>query len=198
MNRRTILGLALATLLALVVALPLAVRADAHKGEEAKRHHVGRMRLYLVLRMADRLGLSDEKALAVDHVLMQMGEKRQALRDKRFDLEKQIRQALDQAKPDGSALAKLVEQAVDLHKQQGKLAEESFTALKKVLTVEEQAKLVLLRSEMRREFRRHGWGGEHHWQEGEWHRHEHGDGPDHDRDHGRGGHPEGDDSAAEG
>ena len=197
MNRRTILGLALAMLLALAVALPLAVRADAHKGEEAKRHHEGRMRLYLVLRMADRLGLSDEKALAVDHVLMQMGEKREALRDQRSDLEKQIRQALDQAKPDDAALAKLVERAMDLHKQQGKLAEESFAALKKILTVEEQAKLVLLRSEMHREFRGHGWGG-HRGHEGGWHHHEHGDGPDHDRDHGSAGEPEGDDSAAEG
>jgi hypothetical protein len=117
--------------------------------------------------MVDALGLSDEKALAVSRVLKQGDEKRGELRKKRMGLEKQIREALAKPKPDSAALATLVDQAVELHKQQEQIADDSFEALKKVLTVEEQAKLVLLRSRLRHEFGfRSSEPGEGRWRRG--------------------------------
>jgi hypothetical protein len=151
--------------------------------------------LFLVLRMADALGLSDEKALSVSRILKQGDEKRDELRKKRMDLEKQIRDALATPKPDSAALSKLVDQAVELHKQQEQIADDSFTALKKVLTVEEQAKLVLLRSRLRREFGfRSPEGGEH---EGRWHHRGHG-GPDHGHGPGADGDSSPDDQGKDG
>ncbi len=165
-----------ASMLAMAALLPILARADAAKPGAGSMHGAGGPRLFLVLRMADALGLSDEKALAVSRILKQGDEKRDELRKKRMDLEKQIRDALAKPKPDSAALSALVDQAVELHKQQEQIADDSFTALKKVLTVEEQAKLVLLRSRLRREFGfRSPEGSEH---EGRWHHRGHG-GPDH-------------------
>ena len=146
--------------LALALALPLRAMADSGKPEEMKSHHGHRARLFLTLRIADALNLSDEKTLAVSHVLQQAEEKRSALREQRFALNKQIRDALAQPKPDDAALTKLVDQAVELDRQQQHAGEEVFTSLKKILTVQEQAKLVLLRMKLHHEMRFHGHGGE--------------------------------------
>ncbi len=159
---------AFASILAVAALAPLLAGAEADKPGFDPLHGPGGPRLFLVLRMVDALGLGDEKALAVSRILKQGDEKRDELRKKRMDLEKEIREALAKPKPDSAALATLVDQAVELHKQQKQIADDSFTALKKVLTVEEQAKLVLLRSRLRREFGfRSSEPGE---REGRWHR----------------------------
>ena len=162
---------ALGFVLALTLAAPLAASADPPDRPEHKHDGPG-PRLYLVLRMADELNLSDEKALAVSRILKEGDEKREALRKKRAELEDKIRAALAQPKPDAAALAKLVDQATELHREQSKIADETFSALKKVLTVEEQAKLVLLRSRLHHDFRFHmrpddpmGEGRRHHWRD---------------------------------
>jgi len=162
-------------LLALALAMPLYARADSDRRDGDRPHGPEGPRLFLVLRMADALDLSDEKALAVARVLKQADEKRDDLRDKRGELEDRIREALKQSKPDEAALTKLIDQSVELHKQQERVADDAFTALKKILTVDQQARLVLLRSRLRHEFghpmhdgpgfREHGPG--------------HGDGPRH-------------------
>jgi Spy/CpxP family protein refolding chaperone len=161
----TTMGRALGFAFALALATALIVRADPPE----RMHEGPGPRLYLVLRMADDLDLSDEKALAVSRILKAGDEKREALHKKRDALEAKIRDALAQPKPDSGALAKLIDQAVDLHKEQSRIADESFTELKKVLTVEQQAKLVLLRSRLHRDFRFHmrpdgpmGGEGRHH------------------------------------
>jgi Spy/CpxP family protein refolding chaperone len=176
----------LTSLLAVAALLPILARADADKPDAGPMHGSGGPRLFLVLRMADGLGLSDEKALAVNRILKQGDEKRAELRKKRTDLERQIRDALAKPKPDSAALSALVDQAIDLHKQLEHIGDDSFTALKSVLTVEEQAKLVLLRSRLRREFGYHRPQANEH--EGQWRHRGHG-GPDHG--HGPGA-PDGD------
>jgi len=148
------IGRALGFILALTLAVPLAASADPPDRPEHK-HDAAGPRLYLVLRMADELNLSDEKALAVSRILKEGDDKRETLRKKRAELEDKIRDALAQSKPDAAALGKLVDQATEMHKEQGRIADESFTALKKVLTVQEQAKLVLLRSRLHHDFRFH-------------------------------------------
>jgi Spy/CpxP family protein refolding chaperone len=158
---------AFASILAVAALAPLLAFAEADKPGFGPMHGPGGPRLFLVLRMVDALGLSDEKALAVSRVLKQGDEKRGELRKKRMGLEKQIREALAKPKPDSAALATLVDQAVELHKQQEQIADDSFEALKKVLTVEEQAKLVLLRSRLRHEFGfRSSEPGEGRWRRG--------------------------------
>jgi len=150
-------------LAALVLACPLYAIADPGKpGGDMPSHGHDGPRLFLVLRMADALDLSDEKALEVSRLLKQADEKRDELRRQRFELEDKIRGALRQSKPDEATLAKLVDQAAELHKQQERVAEDSFIALKKVLTVEQQAKLVLLRTRLRHEFGPHMRGMDEH------------------------------------
>ena len=187
---------AFASILAGAALLPLFVHAEADKPGFGPMRGPGGPRLFLVLRMVDALRLSDEKALTVNRILKQGDEKRDELRKQRMDLEKQIRDALAKPKPDSAALTMLVDQAVELHKQQEQITDDSFTALKKVLTVEEQAKLVLLRSRLRHEFGfRSSEPGE---RDGHWRRsghrgpgHEHGpageDATGPGADHGRGG-----------
>jgi Spy/CpxP family protein refolding chaperone len=187
MNKRSTAG----WLAAIVLALPLYAIADPAKPDWGKEHGPDGPRLFLVLRMADALDLSDEKALAVSRVLKQADEKRDELRQKRSDLEDRIREALKKSKPDEAALAKLIDQSSELHQQQERVAEDSFTALKKVLTVEQQARLVLLRSSLRHEFgpRMHE-GGRFHGGEHRWRRGERGPGPDRGPESGPGpGHP---------
>src|SRR5262245_28358978 len=106
-------------LAALLLACPIYVIADPGepRGDMPPHGHKG-PRLFLVLRMADALDLNDEKALEVSRLLKQADEKRDELRRKRFELEDKIRGALKQSKPDEATLAKLVDQAAELHKQQ--------------------------------------------------------------------------------
>ena len=185
-NRRTA-----GWLLSIALALPFCAIADTAKPDSGKTHGPDGPRLFLVLRMADALDLSDEKALAVSRVLKEADEKRDELRKKRSALEDQIREALKKSKPDEAALTKLIDQSKELHKQQEGVAEDSFTALKKVLTVEQQAKLVLLRSRLRHEFgpRMHD-GGRSQMGERRWRRGEPGPGPERGREPGHGpGHP---------
>jgi heavy-metal resistance protein len=176
MNHRTLQSL----LLAGALALPIVARADPSPtpaAEAGHEHGHGKnARLYLVLRMADTLGLSDERALAVSRVLKASDDKREALRQKRGDVERKMREALGQSKPDDKALATLVDQSVEIRRQQTQLGEDTFGELKKILSVEEQAKFVLLRAELHDEFRFHGSHGKHGMMEdhGSWRRHHHG------------------------
>jgi Spy/CpxP family protein refolding chaperone len=158
-----------ALLLVAALAVPLGVMADSSRGGPPGYHHK-RARLFLVLRMADALDLSDEKALQVNHLLEQVELKRDDLRKQRDVLNEQIRGALDEPQPDDAKLAKLIDQAIDLDSQQARAFEDSFNALKKVLTVEQQAKLVLLRAKLHGEVhpRERGFrsGGMERWHRG--------------------------------
>ncbi len=167
------LGAALTLPLALTLALPFGARAD-DPGHDRPRHPHGRARLFLVLRIADELELSDEKALAVDHALEAAEKKREELHKKRHELNDQLRAELDKPKPDDAKLTKLIDQSLAFDRERAQSLEESFNGLKKILTVPQQAKLVLLRARMYREINphdgefppmgphgRHGMGGPH-------------------------------------
>lgn len=168
-------------LAAVAILVPLVAIAEGPH-HDAQKDFDSRGRLLLVLRIADELGLSDEKALAVSRALKEAETKRDELHAKRRELEKQIRDALGQKKPDDAELGKLIDQAVDLDRQRAKVMEDSFTSLKKILTVEEQAKLVLMRMRMHHEPGPHGPGG---WHGGGWH---HGPEGGPEGDHGPGDH----------
>ncbi|MGH7899543.1 MAG: periplasmic heavy metal sensor [Candidatus Binatia bacterium] len=138
---------------ALASIVPMRVAADPPKGHDTKA------RTYLAVRIAEELGLDAEKALAVARVLRESDEKRVETRRKRREVEDKIRESLEKSKPDTAALAKLVDQATELDKRNGLAREETYQALRGVLSVEEQAKLVLLRPELWRDARAMMRGG---------------------------------------
>lgn len=146
-------GAAVALPIALILAAPFGALADPRGKDDAP--HRGRARLFLVLRIADELELSDEKALAVSHALESAEARREELHKKRHELNDQLRTELDRSKPDEAKLSKLIDQSLELDRQRAQSLEESFNSLKKILTVPQQAKLVLLRARMYREVNPH-------------------------------------------
>jgi Spy/CpxP family protein refolding chaperone len=144
-----------ALLLIAVLAVPLGVMAESDPGD-SPAERPKRARLFLVLRMAEELDLTDEKALEVNRLLEQAEPRREEVHNKRRELNDRIRELLDKPQRDDAELAKLVDQAIDLDRQQVQALQDSFNSLKKVLTVEQQAKLVLLRAKMYGEAHRPG------------------------------------------
>src|SRR5438105_3277953 len=123
-------------LLAIALALPLCAIADTAKPDIRKAHGPDGPRLFLVLRMADALDLSDEKALAVSRVLEEADEKRDELRKKRFELEDHIREALKKSKPDEAALTKLIDQSSELDEEIAAHARQEMVALERTLRLQ--------------------------------------------------------------
>ena len=155
---KTIKRFALGLLLGAAILVPLAAMAEGSKRGPDKDSG-SRGRLLLVLRMADELDLSDEKALAVSRALKEAEGKRDEIRNKRRELDKQLTDALKQKKPDDAALEKLIDQSIELDRARAKVMEDSFLSLKKVLTVQEQAKLVQLRMRMHHDMGHESGGG---------------------------------------
>jgi len=173
----------------LALAIPLYAREEAPRSHGDEMHGPRGGRLFMVLRIVDALDLGDEKALAVNRILAAADEKREDLGNKFRELEKKIEESLKAAKQDEAALAKLIDQARELHRQKMQVTDDSFAELKKVLTVEEQAKLVLLRSRMRRELGFHGHGAGGHRMGGRWRGGGRGPGPGPGAEPGRGPRP---------
>ena len=131
-----------------------------------------RARTFLVLRLAEELNLPEDKALEVSAVIRKNDQHRGELDGQREQVEKQIRIALDHNPPDDAALSKLVSQANEIDQQLAQIPENGYREIQKLLTVEQQAKLVLFRPQLRRQIRGAmrrrleggGHGGEgHHW-----------------------------------
>jgi Spy/CpxP family protein refolding chaperone len=113
-----------------------------------------RARMFLVLRIADALNLSEQEALKVSNVIRQSDQHRRDLVEERQGLEQQLREALAKQPPDSAALTKLINQGNDIDQKLALVPEDSFRELQKILTVEQQAKLMLFRRELQGEIRR--------------------------------------------
>jgi hypothetical protein len=113
------------------------------------------MRTFLVLRIAEALDLPEEKALQISKVLRDAEDKRHTLVAQRREIEHSLHAALDgQAKPDATAVGKLVAQANEIDAQIAMIPENSFHQVQGLLTVDQQARLVLLRPELQAQVRR--------------------------------------------
>lgn len=113
-----------------------------------------RMRTFLVLRIADALHLPDDKALQISKILRDAEDRRQTLVAQRREVEHGLQSALDgQGKTDPAALGKLVAQANDIDNQIALIPEASFRQVQDLLTVDQQARLVLLRPELQNQIR---------------------------------------------
>jgi hypothetical protein len=113
-----------------------------------------RMRTFLVLRIADALHLPDDKALQISKILRDAEDRRQTLVAQRREVERNLHGALDgQGKTDQAALGKLIAQANDIDNQIALIPEASFRQVQDLLTVDQQARLVLLRPELQNQIR---------------------------------------------
>ena len=139
--RRTLLLLA-----CMLVWTAIGAAADTPPGRD-------RARTYLVLRVVDALDLSDEKALQMRDILRRADDRRLDLTTKRDALDAKLRTALAQAPVDASALGQLVADAHAVQREMAALPEHTFGEAQKILTVEQQAKLLLFRRDLQGEVR---------------------------------------------
>ena len=115
--------------------------------------HREQARTFLVVRIADALKLNDQDALKVAAVVRASDERRQDLRRQREALEAKLRTALK--KPESAAdLPQLIGEGNDLDQELALVPENTFRELQKILTVKQQAKLLLLRRDLQDEVQR--------------------------------------------
>ena len=112
-----------------------------------------RARTYLMLRLVDALDLPDDKALALRAIFRKADERRVALLASRQALDKQLRAALARPEKDSAELTRLVGETNTVDRELAAVAEDSFAEAQKTLTVEQQAKLLLLRRELQGQVR---------------------------------------------
>ncbi len=114
-----------------------------------------RMRTFLVLRISEALDLPEEKALQISKVLRDGDDKRRDLVAQRREVERSLRSAIERpGKQDAEAISKLIVQGNEIDSQIAMIPEASFRQVQGLLTVEQQARLVLLRPELKAQIRR--------------------------------------------
>ena len=129
-----------------LVAASMGAAADTPPGRD-------KARTYLVLRVVDALDLSDEKALQMRDILRRADDRRLDLTTKRDALDAKLRTALAQTPVDPSALGRLVADAHAVQREMASLPAHTFDEAKQILTVEQQAKLLLFRRDLQGEVR---------------------------------------------
>jgi len=112
-----------------------------------------RARTYFMMRLVDALDLPDDKALALRTIFRKADERRITLLASRQALDKQLRAALARPQKDATELSHLVEQTNAVDRELATVSEDSFAEAQKLLTVEQQAKLLLLRRELQGQVR---------------------------------------------
>jgi hypothetical protein len=136
--------------LSLVLA-GISVCATVAAAQTPRAMRPDRARTFLVLRLTEALDLSDEKALQVGRILRETDARRRALRDRRAEVEAKLRGAL--MSNDQSALTKLIADTNQLDEELAMVPEHGFREVQKVVTLEQQAKLVIFRQELQKEVR---------------------------------------------
>lgn len=129
--------------------------ATAARGETAEvtpsHPQRARARTFLVMRLAEELNLPDDKALQLSTIIRNSDEQRLKLQGQRHDLEAKLKATLDHPPPDTAALDKMIAQANEIDQQLALLPEQSFRESQKILTTEQQARLILLRPELQKQ-----------------------------------------------
>lgn len=108
---------------------------------------------YLTMRLVDGLNLPADKALALRAIFRKADERRIELTTRRQALDKKLRTILARPDKDPAELAHLVAETNDVDRELASIAEDSFVEAQKGLTVEQQAKLLLLRRELQGQVR---------------------------------------------
>lgn len=105
------------------------------------------------MRLVDGLNLPADKALALRAIFRKADERRIELTTRRQALDKKLRTVLARPDKDAVELAHLVAETNDVDRELASIAEDSFVEAQKGLTVEQQAKLLLLRRELQGQVR---------------------------------------------
>lgn len=105
------------------------------------------------MRLVDGLNLPADKALALRAIFRKADERRIKLTARRQALDKKLRTILARPDKDAAELAHLVAETNDVDRELASIAEDSFVEAQKGLTVEQQAKLLLLRRELQGQVR---------------------------------------------
>jgi hypothetical protein len=100
------------------------------------------------MRLVGALDLPDDKALALRTIFRKADERRLQLLAKRQTIDKQLRAALSRPDKNHGELEQLVTPASAVDRDLASVAEDSFREAQQELTVEQQAKLMLLRREL--------------------------------------------------
>jgi hypothetical protein len=133
--------------------VPLVLLLAATLGATSAPPARDRAHTYLVLRVVDALDLTDDKALQMRDVLRRADARRVALTTQRDALAPKLRSALNAVPVDTAALGRLVADTHDVQSQLASLPETTFDEAQKILTVEQQAKLLLFRRDLQGEVR---------------------------------------------
>jgi len=105
------------------------------------------------MRLVDGLNLPADKALALRAIFHKADDRRIELTARRQALDKKLRTILARPDKDAAELAHLVAETNDVDRELASIAEDSFVEAQKGLTVEQQAKLLLLRRELQGQVR---------------------------------------------
>ncbi len=139
-----------ALILCLIACAAVGATTGAPPADTAGRD---RAHTYLMLRVVDALDLSDDKALQMRDILRRADEKRVDLSRRRDALDTKLRAALAQKPVDAAALGQLVTDAHTVQRELASLPEHTFGEAQKILTVVQQAKLLLFRRDLQGEVR---------------------------------------------
>jgi Spy/CpxP family protein refolding chaperone len=133
--------------------VPLVLLLAATLGTTSAPPARDRAHTYLMLRVVDALDLTDDKALQMRDILRRADARRLTLTSRRDALDAKLRSALDAKPLDSVALSQLVADTHDVQSQLASLPETTFDEAQKILTVEQQAKLLLFRRDLQGEVR---------------------------------------------
>jgi len=133
--------------IALVVLLAATLGATSAPPARDRAH------TYLMLRVVDALDLTDDKALQMRDILRRADARRITLSSQRDALDVKLRTALNTTPVDSAALGQLVADTHNVQSQLASLPETTFDEAQKILTVEQQAKLLLFRRDLQGEVR---------------------------------------------
>ena len=133
--------------IALVVLLAATLGATSAPPARDRAH------TYLMLRVVDALDLTDDKALQMRDILRRADARRLTLTSQRDTLDAKLRTALNTTPVDSAALSQLVADTHNVQSQLASLPEATFDEAQKILTVEQQAKLLLFRRDLQGEVR---------------------------------------------
>lgn len=119
--------------------------------------------IFLAMRLADALNLTDDETIQVKNSCRSIDDKRRGLLAERSEVEAGIERELAKRPIDDAALTKLAGQAQEIDRKIALLPEDAFAEVAKILTSEQRARLVLFKRQMKEQLQgeraRRGVGG---------------------------------------
>ena len=152
MRRTWIRTLTVLALLGVVGTPLLAQQNRGSRGERDREELMERIRARMAAMIQDRLELSDEESASLSVIVQDFERRRIALARQERETRRQVEE-LDLSNPDDSGAAALLEQMVELRRQEMLLYEEELDALLEVLTPSQVLELQSLRADMGRRIR---------------------------------------------